>query len=269
MPEVKEHILYLCGRMNNQLPHDTIVPYKDSGLTKKEQVARMFDQIAFRYDFINRFLSGGIDRYWRRRAIRELKPLQPKQVLDVATGTGDVPILLHRLLKPDKVTGIDISEGMLELGRRKIAKLLLNGRIELLYGDSEAINFPDASFDAVTVAFGVRNFEHLRSGLQEMLRVLKPGGRLVVLEFSRPRKAFLGFYNLYMKFIAPGVGNLLSHNREAYQYLNDSVKAFPEGNDFLHILDEAGYTKTYLKTLSLGICTIYCGEKRPSSQRSF
>lgn len=247
--------------MNNQLPHDNIVPYKDSPLHKKQQVAQMFDRIAFRYDLVNRFLSGGIDMHWRKKAIRELKPVQPRQVLDVATGTGDIAILVQKLLQPDKVTGIDISEGMLELGRKKIAKLMLNDRIELLKGDSEAINFPDASFDAVTVAFGVRNFENLRNGLQEMLRVLKPGGKLMVLEFSKPEKAFQGFYNLYMKVIAPGIGNLLSHNREAYQYLNDSVKAFPEGNDFLHILNEVGYTNTYLKTLSLGICTIYCGVK--------
>ena len=251
--------------MNKQLPHDAIVPYKDSGLSKKQQVARMFDSIAFRYDFINRFLSGGIDIRWRKKAIRELESLHPRHVLDVATGTGDVAILLYRMLKPDHVTGIDISEGMLELGRKKIAKQMLNNRIELVGGDSEAIKFPDESFDAVTVAFGVRNFEHLRNGLQEMFRVLKPGGRLVVLEFSKPRKALKGFYNLYMKIIAPGVGNLISHNREAYQYLNDSVKAFPEGKDFIDILNEVGYTGTYLKTLSLGICTIYCGEKNTST----
>ena len=252
---------YLCRLMNNPLPHDTIVPYKESGQSKTEQVAKMFDQIAFRYDFINRFLSGGIDRYWRRRAIRELKALQPKQVLDMATGTGDIAILVQRMLRPDKVTGVDISEGMLELGRKKIAKLMLNNQIELVKGDSEAINFQDASFDAVTVAFGVRNFEHLRGGLQEMLRVLKPGGKLVVLEFSKPRKIFQGLYNVYMKIVAPGVGSLLTRNREAYQYLTNSVKAFPEGNDFLTILREAGYSNVYLKTLSLGICTIYCGEK--------
>ena len=260
-PVLTSYILYLYRLMNNQLPHDNIVPYKNSTLHKKQQVAQMFDRIAFRYDLVNRFLSGGIDLYWRRKAILELQDVQPKQVLDVATGTGDIAILVDKSLHPDKVTGIDISEGMLELGRKKIAKLLLNDRIELLKGDSEAINFPAASFDAVTVAFGVRNFENLRNGLQEMLRVLKPGGKLMVLEFSKPKKAFQGFYNLYMKVIAPGIGNLLSHNREAYQYLNDSVKAFPEGNDFLHILNEVGYSNTYLKTLSLGICTIYCGEK--------
>ncbi len=247
--------------MNNDLPHDSIVPFKDSALTKKQQVAQMFDSIAFRYDFLNRFLSGGIDMYWRKRAISELRDLKPQLVLDVATGTADVAILLHKYLNPQKITGIDISDGMLELGRKKIAKLMLNDRIELLHGDSETINFPNDSFDAVTVAFGVRNFENLRKGLFDMLRVLKPGGKLVILEFSRPGSGLKGLYNLYMKFVTPHIGTLISKNRQAYQYLNDSVKAFPEGKEFLNILIETGYNSTYLKTLSLGICTIYCGKK--------
>lgn len=248
--------------MTNKLPHDTIVPFKDSNLGKKEQVSDMFDQIAFRYDFLNRFLSGGIDIWWRKKAISQLKELQPKQILDVATGTGDVAIMTYKYLRPDRIIGIDISEGMLQVGRQKIAKGLLNNHIELQRGDSEAINFPDATFDAVTVAFGVRNFENLRKGLGEMLRVLKPGGKLVVLEFSKPKKnIFKGLYGLYMRIVAPGIGKLISKNRDAYQYLNDSVKAFPEGNDFINILIETGYTDTYLKTLSLGICTIYCGRK--------
>lgn len=247
--------------MSNPLPHDTIVPFKDSQQNKKQQVARMFDSIAFRYDFINRFLSGGIDVYWRKRAIRELKDDQPKTVLDVATGTADVAILIQKALNPTRIIGVDISEGMLELGRKKITRLGLNKHIHLQQGDSEVLNFPDAMFDAVTVAFGVRNYENLRVGLSEMKRVLKPGGKLVVLEFSKPGRGFQGFYNLYMKFVAPRIGNLISKNREAYQYLNDSVKAFPEGNDFLQILKEAGYTNTYLKTLTFGICTIYCGRK--------
>jgi demethylmenaquinone methyltransferase / 2-methoxy-6-polyprenyl-1,4-benzoquinol methylase len=247
--------------MNKELPHDTIVPFKDSQLSKKQQVAEMFDKIAFRYDFLNRFLSGGIDVYWRKRAIAELKEVNPATVLDVATGTGDVAIMLCKYLPVQKVTGIDISEGMLELGRKKIAKQMLNNRIELLPGDSETINFSHDSFDAITVAFGVRNFENLRQGLKEMLRVLKPGGKLVVLEFSRPQSLFRGFYNLYMNFIAPSIGKLISKNRDAYQYLNDSVKAFPEGKEFVNILNETGYSGTYFKTLSLGICTIYCGKK--------
>lgn len=222
----------------------------------------MFNQIAFRYDFLNRFLSGGIDIYWRKRAISELRTLKPKKVLDVATGTADVALMTMKYLTPEKIIGIDISTGMLELGRKKIAKAMLNDRIELLEGDSETINFPDNTFDAVTVAFGVRNFEHLHKGISEMLRVLKPGGKLVVLEFSRPKsKGFKGLYKIYMNLVAPGIGKMVSKNRAAYQYLNDSVQAFPEGNDFLKILQEMGFTNTYLKTLSLGICTIYCGTR--------
>ncbi len=248
--------------MSNSLPHDTILPYGDKNRSKKDQVADMFNQIAFRYDFLNRFLSGGIDIYWRKKAISELRTLKPKKVLDVATGTADVALMTMKYLTPEKIIGIDISTGMLELGRKKIAKAMLNDRIELLEGDSETINFPNNTFDAVTVAFGVRNFEHLHKGISEMLRVLKPGGKLVVLEFSRPKsKGFKGLYKIYMNLVAPGIGKMVSKNRAAYQYLNDSVQAFPEGNDFLKILQEMGFTNTYLKTLSLGICTIYCGTR--------
>ena len=248
--------------MNKTLPHDNIVPFKDSRETKKEQVAGMFNQIAFRYDFLNRFLSGGIDIYWRKRAIKELAALKPKKILDVATGTGDVAIMTYKFLKPETIIGIDISEGMLQLGRQKCANLLLNKHIDLQQGDSEAINFPDNTFDAVTVAFGVRNFQDLRQGLSEMKRVLKPGGKLVVLEFSKPKQVlFKGFYNLYMRVVTPGIGKLISKNREAYQYLNDSVQKFPEGNDFITIMNAVGYTATYFKKLTGGICTIYCGSK--------
>lgn len=247
--------------MDNKLPHDTIVPFQNSRLTKKQQVASMFDSIAFRYDFMNRFLSAGIDVYWRRRAIRELEALHPETVLDVATGTADVAIMTYKLLKPKKITGIDISEGMLKLGREKIIHLKLNNQIELLHGDSETIKFPDDTFDAITVAFGVRNYENLHKGLQEMRRVLKPGGKLVILEFSKPGKTLQGLYNVYMKIIAPAVGNLVSKNKAAYQYLNNSVQAFPEGKQFLDILDSTGLKNTYLKALSFGICTIYCGTK--------
>ena len=243
--------------------HDTIVPFTGSEKSKKEQVAGMFDQIAFRYDLLNRVLSGGVDIYWRRRAIRELAALKPQVVLDVATGTGDVAIMTYKYLHPQKIIGIDISEGMLKLGQQKVAKLLLNKQIQLIKGDSEAINFPGNTFDAITVAFGVRNFENLEKGLSEMYRVLKPGGKAVILEFSKPRKPwFKGLYNLYMKIIAPKAGQWLSKNKDAYQYLNQSVKAFPEGETFLHILQQVGFTETTLKRLSLGICTIYCGRKR-------
>ena len=247
--------------MSNQLPHDTIVPFKDSTLTKKQQVASMFDKIAYRYDFMNRFLSVGVDVYWRKRALRELKNTRLRKVLDVATGTADMAILIHKMCASANVTGIDLSEGMLEVGRNKINKLGLSTNIQLIQGDSEKLMFADNSFDAVTVAFGVRNYEHLYQGLAEMLRVLKPGGKLVVLEFSKPGKGFKGVYDLYMKYVAPGLGKIISKNRDAYQYLNDSVKAFPEGKDFLHILQSVGYQKTYLKTLTFGIATIYCAYK--------
>lgn len=243
--------------------HDTIVPFGESEQSKKQQVANMFDQIAFRYDFLNRFLSGGIDIYWRKRAIRELQEIKPQMVLDVATGTADLAITTYKYLQPNRIIGIDISEKMLEIGRQKIDKLLLNNHIELQSGDGEAINFTDNTFDAITVAFGVRNFENLEKGLGEMLRVLKPGGKVMILEFSQPRKVwFKGLYNVYMKVIAPGAGQLVSKNKEAYQYLNKSVKAFPEGETFLHILQQVGFKETTLKRLSLGICTIYCGRKR-------
>lgn len=246
----------------SQYAHDTVVPYKGSGESKKQQVAGMFDDIAFRYDFLNRFLSAGIDIRWRKKAIRELAMLKPQSILDVATGTADVAIMAAGILQPKKITGIDISEGMLQIGRNKIEKLGLQNSIELLNGDCETINFDDGSFDAVTVAFGVRNFENLEKGLAEINRVLKPGGKLVVLEFSKPKNTVIKtMYNLYMKFICSKVGKLLSKNRTAYKYLDESIKKFPEGKNFTTILDSLGFTNTYIKPLSLGICSIYCGVK--------
>jgi demethylmenaquinone methyltransferase/2-methoxy-6-polyprenyl-1,4-benzoquinol methylase len=242
--------------------HDTVVPYRHSVKSTKDQVAGLFDKIAYRYDFLNRFLSGGTDILWRKMMLAELRSLSPKTILDVATGTGDVAIMAAKMLKPEKVTGIDISEKMLEIGRKKITKLLLNNKIDLLLGDSEAINSADNSFEAVTVAFGVRNFENLEKGLSEILRVLKPGGKLVILEFSRPVGAFRWIYNLYMNNLAPFFGRLFCKDKEAYQYLHSSVKAFPEGETFLHILQQVGFKETTLNRLSLGICTIYCGRKQ-------
>ncbi|MBO9571001.1 MAG: bifunctional demethylmenaquinone methyltransferase/2-methoxy-6-polyprenyl-1,4-benzoquinol methylase UbiE [Chitinophagaceae bacterium] len=241
--------------------HDTVVPFKNSAQSKKEQVSGMFDDIAYRYDFLNRFLSGGIDITWRKKLINQLKDIKPRTILDVATGTGDVAIMAQKMLKPERITGIDISEGMLEIGRKKISKLLLNNEIELIKGDSEAINFPDRSFDAVTVAFGVRNFENLEKGLSEILRVLRPGGKLVIAEFSKPKGWFRWVYNIYMSVVATRIGKIFCKNREAYQYLHSSVKAFPEGKTFLHILQQVGFKETSLKRLSLGICTIYWGTK--------
>jgi demethylmenaquinone methyltransferase / 2-methoxy-6-polyprenyl-1,4-benzoquinol methylase len=242
--------------------HDKVVPYKDSALSKKDQVAGMFDDIAGRYDFLNRFLSAGIDIRWRKKAIGYLKDIQPKKILDVATGTADVAIMASQLLNPDKIIGIDISQGMLDIGDKKIEKLGLTNKIQLLKGDSEAINFDDNSFDAVTVAFGVRNFQQLEKGLSEILRVLKPGGKLVVLEFSKPSLPFVKpLYQFYMKIVTPNMGKLFSKNRDAYKYLDESIKKFPEGKNFTQILDNLGYKKSFSKSLSLGICSIYCGVK--------
>ncbi|MFY7651484.1 MAG: bifunctional demethylmenaquinone methyltransferase/2-methoxy-6-polyprenyl-1,4-benzoquinol methylase UbiE [Chitinophagaceae bacterium] len=245
-----------------QFAHDSIVPNTESKQGKKQQVAEMFNKIAFRYDFLNRFLSAGIDVYWRKIAIKQLKQLQPKQVLDVATGTADVALLTQKMLKPQKIVGIDISEGMLDLGRKKITKAGLDAIIELQKGDSENIKFDNNSFDAITVAFGVRNFENLLQGLKEMNRVLKSGGKIVILEFSKPPKGlFRFFYQWYLKIIAPGFVQVFASDKGAYQYLNDSVMAFPEGNEFLQILENAGFTGSYQKRLTFGICSIYSGIK--------
>lgn len=246
----------------SEFAHDKVVPYQGSAQGKKDQVAEMFDDIAPRYDFMNRFLSAGIDVSWRKKALSELKSIKPQKMLDVATGTADVAIMAAHILKPAKIIGIDISTGMLELGRKKLLKEGLEGRIELQTGDSEAINFPDDSFDAVTVAFGVRNFAHLEKGLSEIYRVLKPGGKLVVLEFSKPK--IIGIqqiYNLYMGIVAPGMGRIFSKNRDAYQYLHDSVQKFPEGKAFTDILNQTGFKENTCKRLSLGICSIYTGIK--------
>jgi demethylmenaquinone methyltransferase / 2-methoxy-6-polyprenyl-1,4-benzoquinol methylase len=246
----------------SEYQHDSIVPFKDSVVPKKQQVAEMFNKIAFRYDFLNRFLSGGIDRNWRKKAIREISSVKPKIILDVATGTADMPILMMKILKPDRITGIDISEGMLGLGKQKIVKSGFEKNVHLQNGDAESIQFPDNSFDAVTVAFGVRNFQNLEKGLAEMRRVMKPGGRLIILEFSKPGNGFfLPFYKIYLRIIAPRIGKMVSGNAVAYQYLNDSVNAFPEGGAFIRILNKTGFNDTYFKKLSVGICTIYCGNK--------
>lgn len=242
--------------------HDAIVPDNNSRLNKKQQVATMFNEIAFKYDFLNRFLSAGIDISWRKKGISQLKELKPKMVLDVATGTADVALLTYKMLQPEKIVGIDISEGMLNIGRKKIADKNLQQTIQLEIGDSEQINYPDNSFDAITVAFGVRNFENLEVGLQNMLRVLKPKGKLVIIECTQPKQtAFKGFYKFYMNFITPSVGKMVAKNKKAYEYLNNSIQAFPEGETFLSIMQKAGFKNTYLKTLSLGLCTIYCGSK--------
>lgn len=222
----------------------------------------MFDNIAPKYDLLNRVLSLGVDVWWRKRAIAYLKPAQSQEILDVATGTADVAIMAAKILKPAKVVGIDIANQMLDLGRVKIEREKLAHIITLETGDSENLRFGDASFDAVTVAFGVRNFENLEKGLQEMCRVLRPGGRAVILEFSKPQIfPFKQLYNAYFKYVLPLIGRLTSRDIRAYTYLFESVQAFPEGQDFLNILTKIGYRNPTCERLTLGICSIYSATK--------
>jgi len=239
----------------------TVLPYKDKQDTKKKQVASMFDNISGQYDFLNHFLSLGIDILWRKKAIRLLKADQPKLILDIATGTGDFAIEALAL-KPDKVIGVDISQGMLDVGKKKLKKKGLDHLIELQMGDSERLLFDDNKFDAIIVAFGVRNFEHLEQGLKDMHRVLKSGGKVVILEFSKPRKfPFKQVYQFYFKWILPKIGRLISKDSSAYTYLPESVNEFPDGKDFQGILEKTGFKQTECKPLTLGISSIYTGIK--------
>ncbi|MFM1876862.1 MAG: hypothetical protein RL266_2599 [Bacteroidota bacterium] len=239
---------------------ESVKPYGAEG-SKTQQIATMFDNIAHRYDFLNRSLSMGIDIIWRKKAIAQLKELKPKTILDVATGTGDFA-LEAMSLKPEKITGVDISVGMLELGKQKIAKRNLSDRIEMVVGDSENLPFLDNTFDAATVAFGVRNFESLLKGLTDINRVLKPGGKLVVLELSTPKKfPVKQLFGFYFNNILPLFGKMLSKDDSAYTYLPQSVNAFPDGNDFLKVMEEAGYQRNTYKPLTFGICSLYTGVK--------
>jgi len=221
----------------------------------------MFDNIAWRYDFLNHFLSFGIDRRWRERAIHILSQVSPESILDVACGTGDLSIEALKL-KPRKIIGVDISEGMLAKGREKLVRKNLEKSITLVYGDSEALQFDDKVFDAAMVAFGVRNFENINQGLAEILRVLKPGGLLVVLEFSKPQSLFFKkIFNFYFFRILPFMGRLFSKDASAYSYLPESVNAFPDRIDFLDIMRNVGFTDTCFEELTMGIVCLYYGKK--------
>ena len=240
---------------------EEIKPYEQGG-SKKEQVSRMFDGIAPYYDFLNRLLSLGIDTVWRKRAIDQLKGTEPKLLLDVATGTADVALEMARRLQPERIIGLDIAPQMLDVGREKVRNKGLEHIIELQVGDSENLPFANNTFDALTVAFGVRNFEHLEKGLQEMYRVLKPGGKLVVLEFSKPRIfPFKQLYDFYFRNILPAVGRFTSKDPRAYRYLYESVQAFPDREQFTDILSKTGYKSNQCIPLTLGICSIYTGVK--------
>jgi demethylmenaquinone methyltransferase/2-methoxy-6-polyprenyl-1,4-benzoquinol methylase len=241
-----------------------VKPY-DSGQSKKEEVAQMFNNISANYDFLNHFLSLGIDHLWRKKAVKQLQQQQPKVILDLATGTGDFAIACLEL-HPDKIIGMDISSGMLAVGKQKMKKRAFDHVIDMQLGDSENMPFEDATFDAITVGFGVRNYENLEKGLGEMLRILKPGGQAVILEFSKPKafpiKQLFGFYS---KVLIPLFGKYISKDERAYTYLPESVAAFPEGADFMNVLQKVGYHAHKQIRLSGGIASIYIGQK-PAQQ---
>ena len=239
----------------------TVVPYKDKDASKREQIAEMFDNVSAKYDFLNHFLSAGIDFYWRKRAIKLLQPEKPQTILDIATGTSDFAIEALKL-NPTKIIGVDISEGMLAVGREKIKKMGKESIIELRSGDSTNLMLETNSFDAVIASFGVRNFENLLAGLTEMCRVTKSGGTCVVLEFSKPKTfPFKQLYNFYFRYILPIIGRMVSKDASAYTYLPESVQAFPDGDDFLKVYEQAGFKHTKCIPLTFGICSIYIGKK--------
>jgi len=221
----------------------------------------MFESIAHRYDFLNHFLSFGIDFYWRRQAISLLKPFHPKRILDIATGTGDLAVAALRL-KPSEVVGVDIAEEMIRHGREKLRRKKLDSVIKLQLGNAEQLPFPNGSFDAVTVAFGVRNFENLDVGLSEIYRVLKSRGAAVILEFSMPRAFCIRqVYSFYLDRVVPRLGGLISHHRDAYEHLRTSVQEFPDGRDFLELLKKCGFSSVYQHRLTFGIASAYLGKK--------
>ena len=239
-----------------------ITPYKDSKAGKKEQVAQMFNTISGEYDQLNRVISFGIDMKWRKKVIQYTAEKKPQAVLDIATGTGDLPIMMADKIEAKKIIGLDISEGMLEVGKQKIKAQNLDKRIEMIVGDSENLPFEDETFDVVTVSFGVRNFENLEKGLSEIKRVLKKGGKLIVLETSVPEKfPFKQGYVFYSNIILPTIGRLFSKDKVAYQYLSDSAKAFPYGNAFNNILKKIGFINVVNEPVTLGVASIYHASK--------
>lgn len=236
---------------------EQIKPY-DSVRPKTEQVEEMFDSIAPAYDFMNRAMTLGIDKLWRAKAVKMIRRRQPADILDVATGTGDLAIKLAREIPGVRITGVDLSEQMLAIGRDKVRLAGLSDRISLSKADCLALPMADASFDAVTVAYGVRNFEHLAQGYREMARVLRPGGMLCVVELSVPQSRLVRpFYELYTRRIIPVIGRMVSSDRSAYTYLPASIAAMPQGERMLAIMEEAGLVRPALRPLTLGVCTIY------------
>jgi demethylmenaquinone methyltransferase / 2-methoxy-6-polyprenyl-1,4-benzoquinol methylase len=243
------------------MENKVVKPYGNEDQSKKEEVREMFNNISGKYDFLNHFLSLGIDKIWRKKAINALKAIQPEKVLDIATGTADFA-LAALPLKPKEIVGLDLSPGMISVGQKKIEKKGVTNIIRLVVGDSENLPFEDNYFDALTVGFGVRNFENLEKGLSEMLRVVRPGGKLVILEFSKPKKfPVKQAFGFYSKNIIPFLGKNISKDNKAYAYLPESVQAFPEGKDFTDILAKLGYQSIAAQLVSGGIATIYSGIK--------
>ena len=248
--------MYLCAAMRK-----SIKPNQNQPETKKTQVTNMFDGISKNYDLLNRIITLGIDILWRKRVVKLLEKEKPNSLIDIATGTGDLVIELAKL-KADKIIGLDISLGMLEIGRKKVKKKKLDSRIEMLLGYSEGLHFGDHTFDAVTIAFGVRNFDNLDLGLQEIFRILKPNGTLVILETAIPKNLFLkGFYSFYSQKIIPFFGKIFSKNNSAYKYLSDSAAIFPYGEAFNNILRKNGFIQVEDFPQTLGVSSIYFGKK--------
>ncbi len=242
-------------------PQENITPY-NSDEKKSVQVERMFDNIAPAYDRLNHTLSFGIDKFWRRKAIAWLRPFRPRTIMDVATGTGDFALQAYRTLMPDKLIGTDISEGMMNVGRRKVQEANLESRISFLKEDCSSLTFQTESFDAVTVAFGVRNFENLDKCLSEMYRVLKNNGKLVILELTVPERfPMKQLYTIYSKVVIPTMGKLISKDKSAYRYLPETIKVFPQGKVMQNIIRNAGFKEVNFKRLTFGICTLYMAVK--------
>jgi len=239
---------------------ETVEPYKDDR-SKKTQIKHMFDNIAHRYDFLNHFLSVGIDHTWRKQAVAQLVELKPKRILDMATGTGDLAVALHKKFPDAEIDGIDLSPGMIKYGRAKMEKRGYE-QVDLQVGDAEQLVSRNDAYDAITVGFGVRNFEDLQKGLKELHRVLRPGGRIVVLEFSQPRGAiFRPLFLFYFKNILPLYGKFISKDPKAYEYLFESVQTFPAYEDFMRELQSAGFKTRYYKQLTFGVCCLYVADK--------
>ena len=240
---------------------EKLTPY-NSEENKGKQIAKMFNAIAFRYDIMNRLISLGQDKRWRRKAISILKPQSPSTILDIATGTGDMAIKLHSMLAPCKVTGCDISEGMMEVARKKVANLDLSEEISFTAGDCISLPFPDNSFDAVTISFGIRNVENIEKGLSEINRVLTPNGKLVILELSVPEKKFYKFfYNIYTKLFIPTLGKIITGERSAYDYLRKSIAVVPQGKTMIDIMKKVGMTDCNYTYMTFGACAIYYANK--------